>query len=101
MRILSIAFISSITTAISFGTKFFVFGGVEKVEHVGVVDTKFFDVDTKFFDVDGVEKVEHVVVVVDTKFFDVDGVEKVCGLSFNFALKGAIPCKIFRMNLIE
>jgi hypothetical protein len=47
-----------------------------------------------------VEKVEHVGVV-DTKFFDVDGVEKVCGLSFNFALTGAIPCKIFWMNLIE
>jgi hypothetical protein len=41
MRILSIAFISSITTAISFGAKIFVFGGVEKVEHVVVVvDTK-------------------------------------------------------------
>ena len=94
MRILSIAFISSIATAISFGAKIFVFGGVEKVEHVVVV------VDTKFFDVDGVEKVEHVGVV-DTKFFDVDGVEKVCGLSFNFALKGVIPCKIICMNLIE
>ncbi len=93
MRILSIAFISSIATAISFGAKFFDFGGAEKVEHVVVVDTKFFDVDR-------VEKVEHVIVV-DTKFFDVDGVEKVCGPSFNFALKGAIPCKIFCMNLIE
>ena len=81
MRILSIAFISSIATAISFGAKFFDFGGAEKVEHVVVVDTKFFD--------------------VDTKFFDVDGVEKVCGLSFNFALKGVIPCKIICMNLIE
>ena len=56
MRILSIAFISSITTAISFGAKFFDFGGAEKVEHVVVVDTKFFDVD-------GVEKAdEHVTV---------------------------------------
>jgi hypothetical protein len=63
MRILSIAFISSIATAISFGAKFFDFGGAEKVEHVVVVDTKFFDVDTKFFDVDGVEKAdEHVTV---------------------------------------
>ena len=30
-------------------------------------------------------------------FSDVDAVEKVCGISLNYALKGVIPCKIFRL----
>ena len=55
MRILSIAFISSIATAIGF--------------------------DAKFFDVGGAEKVEHVVVVVGTKCFDVDGFGEMEGSS--------------------
>jgi hypothetical protein len=56
MRILSIAFISSIVTAIGFGSKFFDNGGVEKVEHVVGIGS------TKCFDVGGVEEVEHVVI---------------------------------------
>jgi hypothetical protein len=62
------------------------------------VGSKLSDVDGEFFDIDRAEKANEHVIVVETKFSDVDGVDKVCDISFNYALKGAIPCKIFRLH---